>query len=259
MSLVKDLYEPHVIRARARLKTDAALRRLVDPSISPELLERFFIQWNSLGVFMTEPVEGWIRRAGERCVALGLEKVGRSLVMHARHEAGHHLMMIEDVKHLVEGWNSRRTPRLESSRLLAQMPTDAMRAYRKLHEDVIASAMPAGQVAIEFEIENLSVVLLPSLLGNVERVLGKDFLAKLSFMQEHAEIDVGHTALNEKMLGDLLTLMPENAEALADIGSQALDIYVRFLTECLEAAEDALRASAPTPAEAVAAPRVTAH
>ena len=66
MSLVKELYEPYVLPARARISTDPLMRKLVDPAISPELLERFFLQYHALGVYMTEPHAGWLRRSGQR-------------------------------------------------------------------------------------------------------------------------------------------------------------------------------------------------
>jgi hypothetical protein len=34
---------------------------------------------------MTEPVEGWIRRAGHRCGELGLEHLAKALAAHAHH------------------------------------------------------------------------------------------------------------------------------------------------------------------------------
>ncbi|MFY0539080.1 hypothetical protein [Nannocystis pusilla] len=49
---------------------------------------------------MTAPVEGWIRRAGERCLAAGLNEIGNALVAHARHEAGHDAMMVDDTRSL---------------------------------------------------------------------------------------------------------------------------------------------------------------
>ncbi|NOK38862.1 hypothetical protein HMI49_37315, partial [Corallococcus exercitus] len=42
----------------------------------PDLMARFLIEWSARGAYMTEPVDGWIRGAGERCIALGQEKVG---------------------------------------------------------------------------------------------------------------------------------------------------------------------------------------
>ena len=245
MSLVKELYEPYVLPARARISTNPVMRRLVDPAIEPALLERFFLQLNSLGVYMTEPVEGWIRRAGHRCIAQGLDSVGRTLLAHSKHEADHHQLMIDDVRHLVRRWNLRRRAPLQVERLLAQHPTDAMREYRQLHEDTLSSDLPVGQIAIEFEIENLSLVVGPHLMSNVARVLGRETLDGLSFLKEHVQLDVGHTALNTLMMEELLQVMPENARALAELGARALDIYLRFIEDCLQSAEVALWTHAP--------------
>jgi hypothetical protein len=246
MSLVKELYEPYVLPARARISTDPVMRRLVDPAIEPAVLERFFLQLNSLGVYMTEPVEGWIRRAGHRCIAQGLDSLGKELLLHSKHEADHHQLMIDDVRHLVRRWNLRHQPPLHLERLLAQHPTDAMREYRQLHEDTLSSDLPAGQIAIEFEIENLSLVVGPHLMSNVARVLGRETLEGLSFLKEHVRLDVGHTALNSRMLEELLRVMPENARALAELGARALDIYMRFIEDCLNSAEVAMWSPAPT-------------
>ncbi|MCY1073998.1 hypothetical protein [Archangium lansingense] len=246
MSLVKELYEPYVLPARARISTDPVMRRLVDPAIEPMVLERFFIQYHSFGVYMTEPVEGWIRRAGQRCLSLGLDNIGKGLLLHSKHEAGHHQMMMDDVRMLVRRWNIRRRAMLHTERLLAQYPTDAMRAYRQLHERTIAGEMPAAQIAIEFEIANLSLVLGPHLLSNVARVLGRETLEGLSFLKQHVQLDVGSP--NSRMMEELLQLMPENARTLAETGAEALDIYLRFLGDCLQSAEAALW----TPHEAVA-------
>jgi hypothetical protein len=246
MSLVKELYEPYVLPARARISTDPVMRRLVDPAIEPAVLERFFIQYHSFGVYMTEPVEGWIRRAGQRCLAHGLDSLGKGLLLHAKQESGHHQLMIDDVRMLVRRWNIRRRSMLHTERLLAQYPTDAMRAYRQLHESTIAGELPAGQIAIEFEIENLSLVLGPHLLSNVSRVLGRETLEGLSFLKEHVQLEVGGT--NARMMEELLQLMPENARTLAELGAEALDLYLHFLGDCLQTAEAALW----SPNEAVA-------
>ena len=76
----------------------------------PKALFLFWINFCSQGINMTEPVEGWIRRAGERCKVLGYKKLGENLCKHAVHEAGHDLMQIEDTKRLVSRWNQLYTP-----------------------------------------------------------------------------------------------------------------------------------------------------
>jgi hypothetical protein len=193
---------------------------------------------------MTEPVDGWIRRAGESCVRIGMVDVGEKLIIHARHEAGHHLMMVQDTRSLVARWNQRRFPTLDAEALMAQPPTQAMREYRQIHEDTIAGPMPGAQVAIEYEIENLSVVFAPGLMEHCKRVLGQEVMDKLSFIKEHVELDVGHTALNEVMLSKLLRDKPEHAETIGKTGARALDIYLRFYGDCMAKARQILQSAA---------------
>ena len=244
MSLVKELYEPYVLPARARISTDPLMRKLVDPAISPELLERFFIQYHSLGVYMTEPHSGWLRRSGQRCLLHGLEPLGRGLLARAKHEAGQHLILTEDVRLLVQRWNARRKTPLSVERLLAQHPTDVMRAYRQLHEATITGELPAGRLALELELDNLMLVLGPHLLSNVSRVLGREALEGLGYLREHIHLEPSTTP-QARMLEELLQAMPEQARTLAEYGSEALDLYLRFLGDCLNSAE----ASVWTPEE----------
>lgn len=236
MSLVKELYEPYVLPARARISTDPLMRKLVDPAISPELLERFFLQYHSLGVYMTEPHAGWLRRSGQRCLLHGLEPLGRGLLTRARQEAGQHLVLTEDVRQLVQRWNARRKLPLSAERLLAQHPTDVMRAYRQLHESTITSELPASRLALELEIEHLTQVLGPHLLANVARVLGREALEGLNHLRDHIHLDTSTTPPG-RMLEELLHAMPEQARTLAEVGAEALDLYLRFLGDCFNSAE----------------------
>jgi hypothetical protein len=234
--LLDVMYDPTVKSVRDEIAQDPTLRTLLDDSVSPKVLERFLIEWCARGVQVTEPVEGWIRRAGERCREVGLDSTGDALLKHAAHEAGHHEMFIADTRALSAHWNERHAQPLDAESLLAQGCTPGMRDYIELHEEVIASSTPFGQVAIEYEIERLSVDVLPSLMQAFERKLGKDVISRLSFLSEHAELDVGHTKLNRKMLGRLLAARPEELPRMVEIGSRALRAYVRFMSDCLEVA-----------------------
>ncbi|QDE68615.1 hypothetical protein BHS07_17600 [Myxococcus xanthus] len=242
--LVEELYTPNLTATRERIKTDPRLKVLLDDKADPALFEAFLITWNSLGVYMTEPVDGWIRRAGEATVKVGLDDVGQKLIAHAKHEAGHHLMMVEDTKHLVARWNERRSPKLNAEELIAQPPTEAMKEYREIHENTITGEMPAAQVAIEYEIEGLSTVLGPVILEQAKRVCGEEILQGMSFLKEHTEIDVGHTALNEVMLNKLLSQVPDKAPIIAKTGASALDIYLRFMGDCVERAGKLVQSAA---------------
>jgi hypothetical protein len=62
-------------------------------------------------------------------------------------------------------------------------------------------------------------------------------MEQLSFLNEHAAVDFGHTALNERMMEEAITPEPAQARRLADIGSRGLDCYLRVLGDCLSAAQ----------------------
>lgn len=245
MDAVSSLYEQHVLAARTHLRSFAT-NALLDPKMDPARLELFLIHYCARAVPMTEPVEGWIRRAGERCDEVGLAPLGRSLRMHAQHEANHHLMLIEDVKRLVEDWNQRHHRALEVDALLHEPPTPAIRAYVSLHEDVIAGPAPFCQLAIEYEIEGLSVSLGPAFVKQCARLLGPAFLPKLSFLTEHVSIDVGHTKFNRLQLERLLVRAPSLAFSLGQTGNKALEAYGAFLAECFACSQESTQCQTKT-------------
>jgi hypothetical protein len=88
-------------------------------------------------------------------------------------------------------------------------------------------------LAIEYEIERLSVTAGPLVLRQCAAVLGAEALAGLSFLQEHVAVDVGHTKFNEAQIERLLTSRPELAPALAKAGAAALEAYGLFFADCL--------------------------
>src|ERR1700689_4443836 len=135
-SLLATLYEPAVAAARASFFRDSSLETVLDDRADGDRLELFFIYFCALGVQMTQPVESWIERAGQRCTELGWLEIGRGLRMHARHEAAHPLMMIEDTRVLVHRRNQRLGPSLRADDLLATPPTAGVRRYVRLHEQV---------------------------------------------------------------------------------------------------------------------------
>ena len=252
MSLVKELYEPYVLSARARISTDPLMRRLVDPAISPEVLERFFIQLHALGLYLAEPHAGWLRRTGQRCLLHGQESLGRALLTRARHEAGQHQQMAEDVRLLVQRWNARHQPPLHAERLGAQHPTDVMRAFRQLHESTITGELPAARLALELELHNLTFVLLPHLLSNVARVLGREALDGLGLVRELMQWDPHTPAPAARLLEEVLQTMPENARTFAELGAEGLELSLRFLGDCLYSAEASLGLSEDEESSAVA-------
>lgn len=220
----------------AGISAHPAVVRLLNPEIAPRLLHRFLIEYCALGVQITAPVESWISRSGQRCKAIGLNDLGDRLIKHAAHEAGHERLFMADANALSRQYELRYAEQIDIDTLLAEAPTPAMLRYIALHEDTILSPAPFAQVAIELEIEGLSVSIGPPFLRQIEQVLGASVLASCSFLKEHVAIDVGHTKLNQAMLDRLLVARPEAQPALVAAGQRALEAYLGFFGECMDRA-----------------------
>lgn len=230
-------YDEALAAARSDFDTLPALRTVMDPEAPPRLLEAFLIQFCAYGVGMTEPVDGWIRRAGARCREIGLEALGTALERHAEHEAGHHELMIADTRALVERWNRTNVPALDAESLLKRACPPGVLAYQDLHEEVIRSKHPYGQLAIELEIEQLSVTHGAPLLKHCGERCGREVLGSLTFVQDHVLLDQGHTEFNRRQLDAHLTEHPDHLPGLSEAGAAALRAYGGFLTDCLTTAE----------------------
>lgn len=234
-------YEARMRTAREEFAQNRGVQTILSSQAEPRWLHRFLIEWCALGVQVTRPVDGWIRRAGQRCIELGDTEIGSSLVKHADHEAGHDLMFVDDTHALVDSYNETYGEALSAQALLAQDPTPGMRDYIVLHEETIKSEAPYAQVAIELEIEGLSVREVPKMMEQFGRVLGENVLDKLSFLKEHVALDIGHTALNEAMLSRLLNQHPEAMALLVRTGMRALSAYAQFLQDCVDHAAETAR------------------
>jgi hypothetical protein len=170
-----------------------------------------------------------------------------ALVRHAKHEAGHHLLMIRDTRALVERWNARRQPLLNAERMLLAPRPLGVKRYVALHEGVIAGPRPFGQIAIEYEIEMMSIRVGPPFIGQCVNKLGPDITRCLSFVEDHVELDVGHTQLNVRQLGNLLIKHPDFLETLVSCGKAALEAYASFMDDCMCLAEARLELMAERP------------
>jgi hypothetical protein len=235
VSFVKEHYEPAIRPARQRFAQHPVVPKLLNADA--DVLELFLIQFSSLGVGLTWPVEQWLLRAGRRCDETGHGELGRALRGHAKQEAGHDQMMVRDTHALVAAWNSRRTPRLDADRLLARPPSPGGRQYQQLHENTIAGDTPFVQIAIEFEIEMLPVQFGPLMLNKCQTALGAGIIERLSFLHEHITLDIAHTRFNEHQLEKLLERHPEYAGPLARAGAAALHAYATFLDDCIQLAQ----------------------
>mmetsp|Transcript_56005 Transcript_56005/g.137565 ORF Transcript_56005/g.137565 Transcript_56005/m.137565 type:complete len:244 (-) Transcript_56005:46-777(-) len=231
-------YEETLATSRQRFRERKWYKTIMESEADPKLLLAFLIQMCSRGVEMTEPVEGWISRAGDRCVALGYTDLGNFLKKHSKEEANHHVYYIKDTKNLVNRWNSTFPANIVSPEtFLGRDKTMGQEQYIALHENVIKSETPFRQVAIENEIERLSVEVAPPLLERMKTVLSEDILNDLRFLVHHVALDAKHSAANDEEMRDLLEKFPYAADALAQTGADALDAFGTYLDESVTLAE----------------------
>jgi hypothetical protein len=229
-------YEEQMQPARKRFADSPTLGAVTGPDGDPLLLELFLLYFSAMGVRMTEPVEGWIRRGAQRCEELGYADLGRSLRGHAAAEAGHNLMMVRDTHALTARLNARYSLALDAESLLNAPPGAGAARYIEVHERVIAGQAPFAQVALEYEIEMLPVRYGPAMVAACAGRLGQDILGCLSFITEHIVLDVGHTKFNSRLLETLLERDLGIVSMIVAAGTDVLDAYGQFLTDCLELA-----------------------
>jgi hypothetical protein len=204
-------------------------------------LESFLLHFCALGSWMTEPVERWISRAAERCASLELWELAGALTGHAYAEAGHHHMMIADLRALAARWNSRRRPRVDPDKLLNLELSPGVLQYRKIHEENITGHTPYAQIAIEYEIEMLPLLYGEKFVSHCVEVLGPDILPCLSFVNEHIILDRAHTNFNGRTMAKLLKVAPYCLPALVSAGAAVLDAYAGFLNDCAQFADRDVR------------------
>lgn len=231
-----DEYEQYIAAARQRFANSSGVRTLLSRG-EAQFFHSFLLYFCSLGFRMTEPVEGWIRRAADKCAGLGLTTISRVLAAHAQAERGHHLMMIADLRALADLWNRQYRPSADPDALLAQAPSPGVTRYCKIHEDNLAGATPYAQVAIEYEIEMLPLRFGEAFMTRCADVLGPDILSCLSFVTSHIQLDVAHTKTNAWAMAEVFREVPGSTPVLAAAGAAVLDAYAEYLDDCVSLAK----------------------
>lgn len=230
-------YQQLIGVARQRFAASRGIQAMISPETDARTMAAFLLHFSALSIPLTEPVEGWIRRAGERCVALGWVDLGDALKRHSISEAGHDRYHKDDVVNLIQFWNSRWMPTIGLDAVSLHGLTSGGERYRQLHEDTLASSTPYCQLAIEYEIELLPIHYGPRFVDNCVALLGKDILHCMSFATSHIEFDIGHSKFNAHFLNRMLTEWPVRLAPAAQAGAAALDAFGDHLTECFTLAE----------------------
>ena len=237
-----DQYERFLEPVRLGLRSRPELVALLSDAVPPGVLLRFLIEYSARGYHMTKSVEDWMTRAGTLMSSTpDLAALGRSILEHSEQERGHDLLLVADTEYLVDAWNATAArPPLDARELLDRPIPATIWLYRSLAEWCLADARTApALVAMQKEIERLSLTIGAPFLRNCAVVLGHDIVAQLSFIREHVELDADHDEANRRELDSLLSARPGDVQQLVDVGCWAVDLYGQFLADCYRtAAED---------------------
>lgn len=195
----------------------------------------FWINFCSLGIGMTNQVESFIKKAGENCLEKGFSEMGKLLIKHAKQEKGHELLMMKDTENLINLWNTYFNDKLDLSVFKdAKDQSKSVKNYQDLHEEIINGPHPYAQIAIEYEIENLSIEYGPKILMHTQKILGTQIIEHLSFIEHHIALDEGHTNFNRQAMTRFLQKNPSSLPILIDTGKKALKSYLEYLLEAFE-------------------------
>lgn len=236
MTSVLDQYEARARAARKEFAEHPAILTLGTPQIETPLFLQWHYRYCLHGVHVTRDMERVIYTAGTRSQATGDHTVGEGLVSHAHGETGHDRLMADDARSGTEILADNGGLVLDTEDILTNAPAlvSAVR-YNALFEELSGGETPVCTVAALYEMEQLSAGIAIDLVANCRRTMGED-PARFSFLDEHVVVDVGHIALDRRMLDIALTDHPHLLDAMVDAGGEVLASYAEFMGECLELA-----------------------
>ncbi len=226
-SVILGLYEQAMEPARARLKT--RVFGLLESNKDPQFWHKFLIAYCAQGVHMTKDVPRWIAQSGDKAIQLGSKTFGEILRSHAAHEEGHHELFINDANSLIDLYRQKYNEEINQAAVPWNPPLPSVRQYRQCHEDIIQSSMPLRQVALEYEVEMLSVAIGGDLFQRIVGICGHDIIPCLTFITEHVAADVGHTKFNRILLDRILLKHGEKLDQFYKTGQHILEIYADYL------------------------------
>lgn len=217
---------------RAHLLKSAGINHFMTET-SHKKLHAYLLAWTCFSIKMTEQVESWITRSGESCQKKNFNLVGERLKYHASQEAEHDNLLKNDLKFLIQKWNDYYSDQLTEADILKIGAPLFTNEYVNLHENTINGEHPYTQVAIEYEIERISIMFGPFIIENIIYTLGSSFNAGITFLTEHVLLDQGHTKFNIDLLEKCFT-SGADLDQLINTGRKALQIYAGFLNDCMK-------------------------
>lgn len=240
--MVKQLhnaYEEAIRKNRDDFANHPAIIAAFSKSTSRDFAELFLIYWTVLSAGLTQPIPRYLKSAGEKCQEKKLPELAHFFFEHYKEEDGHDGWAMADTTKLVARWNQRHPDsQLNAEALLELKLSPGVKKYHELHEHFIFGDAPYGELAIDMEIELITVKYGPRMILQGIWKVGPSLLFDMSFLREHVRFDFGHTDKNFMVLDQLLKSRPEFLNPLLEAGRGALETYGGFLNDALSYAKD---------------------
>ena len=222
----------NVAMADARSKMKSKIRKLYKNKSSKELAI-FLIYFYALGYHMAQPKAKWIEQASQACKKRGLNNLNEFLASRGEEEGRRHLLMRHDLQELINLVYHRFEIRLDLEKILALAKVSLpVTRFIQLHEERVSIEFPSQQLAIQTEIELISLLFGPNFLAFCSRKLGGEILKCLSFVRYNSSCDVSYSMENFTWIRNLLKEYPDLLNELSSGAQQALSIYTDYLNEC---------------------------
>lgn len=234
-----DAYEAAVAAARARFTSAGSVRWLFSGQPQPEEFERFLLHYSALGAAMTQPLAGWTRRAGQRCLAIGFDRLGTALRDAARVNESGHALLLADLGRLCARRTTERGVALTPEEVLRSADGAVTQRFRALHEDVVEGPTPYAAVAIQHEFEIVGLDWGTQVLDSCVRLLGAEVADMLAFLREHESVEHGYAVFSRERLVEFLEDRPGAVLPLGCAGAAALEVYQACVDECVRRARAA--------------------
>ncbi len=224
----------------ARVKFAHSINALTTQS-TPQDLAFFLLNYCALGATMNKPIESWIKKASKHCQKLNYLELANYLQQHAQQSTHHQALLRHDTQALTHWLNKKYQLNLDSQHYLKQKATTGIKQYQKLREQHAKGATPYCQLAIDYEVERLSIVHGFTLVKLCACKLGLPILKNLSFIRENVKREAGEHQASQQQMQKFLKANPQKLMPLVEAAKTALDAYHYYLQDCLIKAKNDCR------------------
>lgn len=207
---------------------------LFERSGDPRLVHGLLMQWSALSVQLQEPCERLLVSASHRCGRVDEHPLAMSLLYLASEAIDRYRIIADDARLLTQLWNQRHEPHLDHTALLTQPSPESVRRLLAFFDALVASDEPWAVLAAIHELDAMVVAVAPLIVGQVEGLLGDEYLSALRTLASVSDLD--QQPRTQQTLDRFLERFPARLDPMVAAGSRTLDLYANFLADCSVAA-----------------------